>query len=181
MTTRPFAPRWPHSSATVSQADFRRCLEIAAADGGSTGGTTGGSTGGTDGSTGSSGDGGPGRKVDAVLALVLPTAATGDLVTALREADVRVPMAAVVLDQAESVRLLPRAAEAAESRNAQPPVPVYSYPESAAWALSRAASYGAWRSQPRAASPTSSVMFAAPCRSRLRRPIVASAGFSSTE
>ena len=44
--------------------------------------------------------------VDAVIALVLPTGATGDLVTAIAEADVRVPVAAVALGQAEAVRLL---------------------------------------------------------------------------
>ncbi|MGO9671092.1 MAG: GNAT family N-acetyltransferase, partial [Streptosporangiaceae bacterium] len=63
------------TTATVSEDSFRRCLELAAADEG----------------------------VDAVLALALPTAATGDLVAAIRAADVRVPLAAVVLDQPEAV------------------------------------------------------------------------------
>src|SRR5579875_284454 len=67
------------TTATVTQDSFRRCLEIVAADQG----------------------------VDALLALTLPTAATGDLVAAVRAADVGVPLAAVALDQAETVRLLP--------------------------------------------------------------------------
>ena len=46
------------TTATVSEDSFRRCLEIVAAD----------------------------RGVDAVIALVLPTAATGDLVSAIRSA-----------------------------------------------------------------------------------------------
>jgi acyl-CoA synthetase (NDP forming)/GNAT superfamily N-acetyltransferase len=130
------------TSATVSRADFRRCLEIAAADGA------------TDSRTAPDADGRAGRTVDAVLALVLPTAATGDLVAAVREADVHVPMAAVVLDQAETVRLLPRDPAAEQcSDGSGSLVPVYSYPESAAWALSRAASYGAWRSRPRGLVP----------------------------
>ncbi len=100
-------------TATVSGEGFRRCLEVlAAAD-----------------------------EVDAIIALVLPTGATGDLVTAVREADVGVPLAAVVLNQAESVRLL--------SRSAGGQVPAYGYPEAAVAALARAASYGAWRAEPR--------------------------------
>ena len=74
------------TTATVSEGSFRRCLEIVAAD----------------------------RGVDAVIALILPTAATGDLVSAIRSADVSVPLAAVVLDQAETVTLLPRAVREAE-------------------------------------------------------------------
>ena len=99
------------TTATVSEDSFRRCLELAGADEG----------------------------VDAVLALVLPTAATGDLMSAIRAADVRVPLAAVVLDQAEAVRLLPGHAGS---------IPAYAYPETAAHALARAATYGAWRSRP---------------------------------
>jgi len=98
---------------TVSEQDYRQCLELLAAD----------------------------DEVDAILALVLPTAATGDLVSAIVHADVRIPLAAVVLDQPESVRLLPR--PAAHSR-----VPAYNYPEAAVGALARAAGYGAWRAQP---------------------------------
>jgi acyl-CoA synthetase (NDP forming)/GNAT superfamily N-acetyltransferase len=81
-----------------------------------------------------------GDEVDAVLALVVPTAAS-DLIPALTSARLPVPLAAVVLDQAESVRLLP-------STSGGPGVPAYAYPEGAARALSRAARYGSWRSRP---------------------------------
>ena len=131
------------TTATVSEDSFRRCLEIVAAD----------------------------RGVDAVIALVLSTAATGDLVSAISSADVSVPLAAVVLDQAEAVRLLPRApgttaagqagARAGENAGrgrgredgataAQPTasVPSYADPEMAAQAMALAAGYGAWRARP---------------------------------
>jgi acyl-CoA synthetase (NDP forming) len=78
---------------------------------------------------------------------VLPTAATGDLVAAIGQAEVSVPLAAVVLDQPESVRMLPRAA--GEGR-----IPAYAYPEAAAAAMARAARYGAWRTEPRGQVPS---------------------------
>ena len=111
-----------NTTVTVTETSFRRCLELVAADAG----------------------------VDAVLALVLPTAATGDLITALRTAQVGVPLAAVVLDQAEAVRLLPRGADGAPGRTAgrTGSVPAYADPEAAARALARAAAYGAWRARP---------------------------------
>jgi acyl-CoA synthetase (NDP forming) len=99
-------------TATVSGEDFRRCLELLAAK----------------------------DEVHAIIALVLPTAATGDLMAAIAKADVSVPLAAVVLNQPESVRLLPRSAGGQ--------VPVYGYPEAAVAALARAAGYGAWRTEP---------------------------------
>jgi len=105
-------------TATVSEEDYRRCLELLAGD----------------------------DEVDAIIALVLPTGATGDLVAAIVHADLRIPLAAVVLNQPESVRLLPRPA-------AQSPVPAYNYPEAAVGALARAAGYGAWRAQPRGQLP----------------------------
>jgi acyl-CoA synthetase (NDP forming)/RimJ/RimL family protein N-acetyltransferase len=110
------------TTAAVAETSFRRSLELVAADEG----------------------------VDAVLALVLPTAATGNLVTAIRAADVSVPLAAVVLDQAEPVRLLPRATDFVGGTAAGQPgyIPSYAYPEAAAHALARAATYGAWRSRP---------------------------------
>ena len=110
------------TTAAVHEPAFRRCLELLAADEG----------------------------VDAVLALVLPTAATGHLVTAIRAADVTKPFAAVVLDQAEAVSLLPRATDDGEAETAGQPrfIPSYAYPEAAARALARAATYGAWRSRP---------------------------------
>jgi hypothetical protein len=67
------------TTAAVSAGQFRECLELAAAD----------------------------EEVDAMIALVLPTGATGDLVAAIQQADIRVPLAVVLLDQTETVRLLP--------------------------------------------------------------------------
>jgi acyl-CoA synthetase (NDP forming)/GNAT superfamily N-acetyltransferase len=104
------------TTATVTEDGFRRVLEMVAADDG----------------------------VDAVLALALPTAATGDLTAAIRAADVPVPLAAVLLDQAEAVQLLAHAGEAQHDDW----IPAYAYPEAAAKALARAAAYGAWRARP---------------------------------
>jgi acyl-CoA synthetase (NDP forming) len=99
-------------TTTVCREDFRQCLESLAA----------------------------GREVDAIIAVVLPTGATGDLVQAVQQADVGIPLAAVVLNQPESVRLLPRPGGGQ--------VPAYGYPEAAVAALARAATYGAWRAEP---------------------------------
>ena len=107
------------TTVAISAETFRQCLELLAAD----------------------------DEVDAIIALVLPTAATGDLVTAIQQADVGVPLAAVVLDQPESVRLLPRADGAGQ-------IPAYGYPEAAAAAMARAAQYGAWRTEPRGQVPS---------------------------
>jgi acyl-CoA synthetase (NDP forming)/GNAT superfamily N-acetyltransferase len=101
---------------TVSGEDFLQCLELLAAD----------------------------EDVHALVALVLPTGATGDLVAAIQQADVGIPFAAVVLNQAESVRLL---------SGAKGQVPAYGYPEAAVRALARAAGYGAWRAEPRGHVP----------------------------
>ena len=97
------------TTPAVPADEFRRCLELLAAD----------------------------ERVDAVIALVLPTGATGDLVTAIEQAVVGVPLAAVLLGQPESVRML------------DGPIPCYSYPEAAATAVARAARYGEWRAEPR--------------------------------
>ena len=105
------------TTATVTEDGFRRVLEMVAADDG----------------------------VDAVLALALPTAATGDLTAAIRAADVPVPLAAVLLDQAEAVQLLARTGSGAQQDGQ---IPAYAYPEAAAKALARAATYGAWRTRP---------------------------------
>jgi len=107
------------TTAAVSAGDFRRCLEVLAADDG----------------------------VDAMIALVLPTGATGDLITAIQDADIGVPLAAVTLDQAETVRLMPRSAGGGQ-------IPVYEVPEAAAAALAHAARYGAWRTEPRGQVPS---------------------------
>jgi acyl-CoA synthetase (NDP forming)/GNAT superfamily N-acetyltransferase len=109
------------TTATVSCADFRQCLELLAAD----------------------------EEVNAIIALVLPTAAAGDLVTAIQQADVRVPLAAVVFNQPEAVRLLPRSQGNGDGGR----VPAYCYPEAAATAMAHAAGYGAWRVEPRGQVP----------------------------
>jgi len=101
------------TSATISTEAFRECLELAAAD----------------------------EEVSAMIVLALPTGATGDMVAAIRQADIRVPLAAVLLDQAETVRLL-------SGRTDGTAVPAYAYPEAAAAAVARAAKYGAWRAAP---------------------------------
>jgi len=97
----------------VAPSRFRRCLELVGAD--------------------------PG--VDVVLALTA-TSAISDLAPEVHAARLPVPIAAVVMDQVEAVRLLPGPDE--ES----PPVPAYAYPESAVRALGHAARYGAWRATP---------------------------------
>ena len=107
------------TTAAVSAADFRRCLELLAADDG----------------------------VDAMIALVLPTGATGDLLTAIQDAEIGIPLAVVALDQPESVQLLPR-----QTGDGQ--IPVYGNPEAAAIALAHAARYGAWRTEPRGHVPS---------------------------
>jgi acyl-CoA synthetase (NDP forming)/GNAT superfamily N-acetyltransferase len=107
------------TTAAVSSEDFRRCLELLGAD----------------------------DDVDALIAIILPTGATGDLIQAIQHADIRVPLAAVALDQAESVRLLPRLADGGQ-------LPVYGYPEAAATALAHAVRYGAWRTEPRGQVPS---------------------------
>src|SRR5690349_1294226 len=80
-------------------------------------------------------------EVHAVVAIVLPTGATGDLEVAIREASTGKPLAAVVLTQPESVRLI-------DNR-----IPAYGSPEAAVRALARAAGYGAWRAAPRGQVP----------------------------
>jgi acyl-CoA synthetase (NDP forming) len=79
--------------------------------------------------------------------LVLPTGATGDLITAIQDADVRISLAAVALDQAETVRLMPQSANDGE-------IPVYDVPEAAVAALAHATGYGAWRTEPRGQVPS---------------------------
>ena len=104
------------TTAPVSSQDFRQCLELLAAD----------------------------DEVHALVAIVQPTGATGDLVAAIQAADVGgVPLAAVVLNQPESVRLLPCREGPAKGQ-----VPAYGSPEAAVAALARAAGYGAWRAEP---------------------------------
>ncbi|HYB14043.1 MAG TPA: acetate--CoA ligase family protein, partial [Streptosporangiaceae bacterium] len=97
----------------VAPGRFRRCLELVGAD--------------------------PG--IDAVLALTATTAIS-DLAPEVHAARLPVPIAAVVMDQVETVRLLPGPDEAS------PPVPAYAYPESAVRALGHAARYSTWRATP---------------------------------
>jgi len=101
------------TTAAVSADQFRQALELLAAD----------------------------EDVNAIISLVLPTGATGDLVTAMQQADLGVPLAAVLLNQAESVQML------------DGKIPCYCYPEAAAAAIGRAARYGAWRAGQRGVVP----------------------------
>ncbi|HEX4288025.1 MAG TPA: GNAT family N-acetyltransferase [Trebonia sp.] len=102
--------------ATVSADDFRQAIEVLAAD----------------------------EEVHAIIALALRTGATGDLLSAIEDAEVGVPLAAVVLNQPEAVRTL-------DTRRGK--VPAYAYPEAAARALARAARYAQWRAAPREPLP----------------------------
>jgi acyl-CoA synthetase (NDP forming)/GNAT superfamily N-acetyltransferase len=116
------------TTAAISGEAFRQCLELVAAD----------------------------ENVHAVIALALPTGATGDLIQAIRQADVSVPLVAVVLNQAESVRLLDDA------------IPAYAYPQAAVGAIARAATYGAWRAEPRGEVPAFPDVRAADARAVVR-------------
>lgn len=131
------------TTATVTEDGFRRCLELVAADDGA----------------------------DAVLALVLPTGATGDLVEAIRRADVRIPMATVLLDQPAGVRLLSREPTAASegAPNGAEHIPAYAYPESAACALADAVRYGKWRARPQGSVPEFHDLRTADARELTRR------------
>jgi acyl-CoA synthetase (NDP forming)/GNAT superfamily N-acetyltransferase len=86
--------------------------------------------------------------VDAVIALVVQHL-SADLVPVLTAARLPVPVAAVVLDQPEAVRLLPGDGGSPDHGA----VPAYAYPEAAARALARSARYGAWRTQPPGTTP----------------------------
>jgi acyl-CoA synthetase (NDP forming)/GNAT superfamily N-acetyltransferase len=101
------------TTTAIAPGIFRRCLELAGAD--------------------------PG--VDAVLALTA-IATPIELASQVYAARLEVPIAAVVLDQAEAVRLLPGPGENT------PAVPAYAYPESAARALAYAVRYGTRRATP---------------------------------
>jgi acyl-CoA synthetase (NDP forming) len=136
------------TTAAVGQDAFRACLEQVAADGG----------------------------VDALLAVAVPTA-IADLTQAIGAANVTKPIAAAVLDQPETVRLIPRTARETPpgvdpaAQHAGPPeadgparrdaslpartraVPGYAYPEDAVRALGHAAAYRAWRGRQRGRVP----------------------------
>jgi acyl-CoA synthetase (NDP forming)/GNAT superfamily N-acetyltransferase len=88
-------------------------------------------------------------EVDAIVAIVLPTGATGDLAAAITAAGTRGrPVVAVVLTQPESVRMLGPAPDGPGRQ-----IPAYGGPEIAVRALARAAAYGAWRAEPRGRVP----------------------------
>jgi acyl-CoA synthetase (NDP forming)/GNAT superfamily N-acetyltransferase len=112
------------TTAAVAVDAFRACLEeVSAADG-----------------------------VDAVLAVTVPTG-MADPSQALSTAEMTKPLAAAVLDQAETVRLVPTAGPrpagrppaSASGLPCLPAVPTYAYPEAAARALGHAVRYHAWR------------------------------------
>jgi acyl-CoA synthetase (NDP forming)/GNAT superfamily N-acetyltransferase len=104
------------TAATVSAEDFRQVLEALAAD----------------------------EEVHSIIALVLRTGATGDLMAAIADAAIGVPLATVILDQPETVRLI-------DAKGGK--VPAYAYPEAAARALARAARYAEWRAAPHTVGP----------------------------
>jgi acyl-CoA synthetase (NDP forming)/RimJ/RimL family protein N-acetyltransferase len=106
------------TTVAVDTASFGACLDVVASDDG----------------------------VDALVVICVPTA-IADLATAVTTTRTGKPMVVVMLDQGESVRLLPAA---------QPPpaaLPAYAYPESAVTALSHAARYRAWRDSQRGRLP----------------------------
>jgi acyl-CoA synthetase (NDP forming)/GNAT superfamily N-acetyltransferase len=112
------------TTAAVSVEAFGTCLEEVAADDG----------------------------VDAILVVNAPTA-IADLRRAVATARLTKPLAAVLLDQPETVRVLPHGYH--EQHHAGfPAVPCYAYPEGAARALAHAATYHAWRERVRGHVPT---------------------------
>jgi len=88
-----------------------------------------------------------GDGADAVIAVIVRRA-SADLFPVLAAARLPVPVAAVVLDQPEAVRLLHGPGGPPEGA-----VPAYAYPEAAAGAMARAARYGSWRSRPSGTVP----------------------------
>ena len=97
-------------------------------------------------------------EVHAVVAIVLPTGATGDLEAAILQASTGKPLAAVVLTQPESVRLI-------DNR-----IPAYGSPEAAVRAVAHAAGYGAWRAAPRGQVPDLPGVSTADARTLVRTP-----------
>ena len=85
--------------------------------------------------------------VAAVVALVVRRG-PADLVPALTDGQLPVPVVAVMLGQPEAIRLLPDGTGPGGGS-----VPAYAYPEAAARALARAARYGSWRFRPAGTVP----------------------------
>ena len=138
------------TTAPVSGEAFRLCLELLAAD----------------------------DDVHALVAIVQPTGATGDLVAAIQAAASHevmsgVPLAAVVLNQPESVRLLPKPSAGQ--------VPAYGSPEAAVAALARAAGYGAWRVEPHGHVPVFADIEPARARTLVREVLREAPGWLAPE
>ncbi len=118
------------TTVAVDAATFRACVEEVAGD----------------------------ESVDALVVICVPTA-IADLAAAVTSTRIGKPLAVVMLDQADSVRLLP----AQDGNEGQ--VPAYAYPESAVTALGHAARYRAWRDSQRGTLPELGDLDAAAARS----------------
>jgi acyl-CoA synthetase (NDP forming) len=90
--------------------------------------------------------------VDAVVAIGVKTA-LADLSRAITSVRISKPMAVVLLDQAESVRLLPAGDGDVDRDGGLARRPAYAYPESAVRAIGHAAGYQAWRAGQRGRVP----------------------------
>ena len=143
------------TTAPVSGEDFRQCMELLAAD----------------------------DDVHALVAIVQLTGATGDLVAAIQAAEVGVPLAAVVLNQPESVRLLQCSKEEGPegALGLRGQVPAYGSPEAAVAALARAAGYGAWRAEPHGHVPVFADIETACARTLVREVLRQAPGWLSPE
>jgi acyl-CoA synthetase (NDP forming)/GNAT superfamily N-acetyltransferase len=134
------------TTAAISADVFRTCLETVAAD----------------------------ESVDAVLSVTVPTA-VADPSDAVALATIAKPAGAVVLDQAEDVRLLPLAGAAAAAATASArtaplnAIPCYAYPEGAVRALGHAARYGAWLNRPQGCVPQLPLVRSADARALVAR------------
>jgi acyl-CoA synthetase (NDP forming)/GNAT superfamily N-acetyltransferase len=147
------------TTAPVSAEHFRQCLELLAAD----------------------------DQVHAIIAIALPTGATGDLEAAIQAAASHevmsaVPLAAVVLNQPESVRLLPSPGEGSSGEGGPAgQVPAYGSPEAAVAALARAVGYGAWRAEPRGHLPAFPDIRTADARTLVRECLRQAPGWLAPE
>jgi len=112
------------TTAAVTEASFRTCLEEVAAD----------------------------DATDAVIVVTVPTA-IADLEHAVRTAKVAKPLLAAILDQQQAVRLLPSEGQPAGQTPMPPAIPSYAFPEGAARALGHAAGYRAWRGRQKGQVP----------------------------
>jgi acyl-CoA synthetase (NDP forming)/GNAT superfamily N-acetyltransferase len=144
------------TTAAVGLGAFRSALEDAAADEG----------------------------VDAVLALIVPTAIC-DLSRALAAAQLTKPLAAVLLDQAEAVTMIsrdgpgPRDGDSPSAApdggpEGAPAVPAYAYPEYAARALGHAVRYQAWLGRQRGTLPEFTGLRTADARAVITRYLASS-------